>query len=1153
MKRFLWILLTLTFTQSYSQIGNYFIKNYAPIEYQSSNQVWGIVQDNQGIMYFAADKILEYDGVSWRKIPLPNKSTVRSLALDSTSNTIFVGGVNEFGYLKADKTGKLVYQSLSSQLDSTNSQFYDVWRTEVGSDGVYFSTNSTLFRYSFEDIQAGKDPITIWKNSNSFFLLYKVNNRIFTGVRGEGIVEVIGDSLIPLKYNKKKEHISTWFMFPYQNQQFLIGNSGTGISVYNPNSKTDKYITKSPLQSSKLTKTDQFLADNQLYSGAYLGNGKYALGTITGGIIIINKNGEIIHRINKKSGLQNQTIHYLYKDKQGGLWAAMTYGISRIEINTPITNFNDLSGIEGSIYNTIRTNGDIYVSSNLGLFKKEKNHFYPVEGLTGPKAVQCFGLENINVPYDTKPHLFAYTTRGVYEIIDKKAKAILDIVSFDIVQANSGTLLMADENIIYKVRYENNKWNLYDKIVFKENISNLFLENDSVLWFIQNKQANKVLVDQDFNLKTEVQEYNSPELDLSVSSISRLNNKLLFITNKGLYKLKGESLYKDTLLYGGVLKNENQIVQIKQVNKQQVWINCLNERTYKIKILSLEDNQYQIDSLSFNRLPIYEDFVSDGDSIMWILSAKAMYRANIKNFQLKKQDLTSLNRMVEVNSDSVIFMGSSYRSSNTTFSNTLDNETTDIPNLAFTENNLRFEFALASYNNEKENEFSYCLQRNNAKEQWSKWSVSTKKEYTNLFEGEYKFKVKARNIYNIESKASVYLFSISPPWYRTYWAYIFYLLFLIIVIWVILKIYTLKLKKEKILLEKIVKNRTQEIWDKKEEISLQADNLKKVNESLLLKNQEINQQNAEIEAQRDNLQALTEDLQHRAEEIATQKEDIEKQKDELENINHDVHDSIKYAHRLQNAALPKIDDLKENIDDAFIFFKPKDIVSGDFYWFANVEDNTVVTAADCTGHGVPGALMSILGISLIKEVVVREYMTHPGVILRKLRKGVISALNQSSNSIEKDGMDMSLISINNKEKTVQYAGAFNSLYLIRPIENTTEEYEFMIETSRNEKFVFYEIKADKMPISIYVKMDRFNTHEFNYKSGDMLFLYSDGFADQFGGPKGKKYKYKPFKQLLLDNAEKSMSEQKESIYSTFKSWKGELEQVDDIVIIGLKL
>jgi len=1152
MRVYLNLILLFTFSSLFSQTGSYFITNYSPIDYNGSNQVWGIVQDNRGVMYFAADQILEYDGVRWRKIPVSNNSTIRSLAIDTNTNIIYVGGVNQFGYLSPDSTGQLNYTSISDDLDSDKQNFDDVWRTEVGADGVYFSTNNSLFRYSLKDELAGKSPLTIW--SQSFFLLYKIKNRIFTGVRGKGIVEVVGDSLIPLKHNSDKDNLFTWFIFPYHKDKYLLGNSASGITIYDPKSQADHYLFKTPyFDQAEVEKTDEFIFQNQLYSGADLGNNTYALGTINKGIIIINDKGKIIHRINKENGLQNGTIHYLYKDRQGGLWVAMTYGISRIEINTPITHFDDLSDIQGSIYNTIHNNGDIYVSSNLGLFKKEKNHFIPVEGLTGPKAIQCFGLTNINVPYDTVPHLFASATNGIYEVIDNKAKLIFNNESYDIVQSENGTILMAYGSRIFLVKYINNKWTVSEKIKFKNDVSNLFMENDTTLWFLSENIPNKLNFNKDFTSHSKPIILTLKNDSVEFSNIIKIQNKIMFVSNNGLYQHKGNQLKKDSLIFGGLLNNEKNIYQIEEVNQNQVWLNIKRGLKYQIKIISKTNNSFKIDSLLFNRLPNYEDFVADGDSVMWILSAKALFRVDIKNFKIQSLKENTLIRLVTVNSDSVIFKGAFYKEKGELNYISLEQKNHISPILSYDNNNLTFEFALASFNNEKKNEFSYCLKKDNEVETWSNWSLDAKKEYTNLSEGIYQFMVKARDIYHNESQVSVYSFSITPPWYRRNWAYLLYFVISIIIVWLILKIYTNKLKKQKNFLENLIRKRTKEIWEQKEEISKQAENLQKSNAALILSNQEINQKNAEIEAQRDNLQNLTDDLKQRAEEIKSQNEALEKQKDVLEIINQDVNDSIKYALRLQNAALPDPESLKKYVDDAFIFFKPKDIVSGDFYWFAKVINNTVITAIDCTGHGVPGALMSILGLSLINEIVVREYITHPGVILQKLRKSVIRALNQGANSIEKDGMDMSLISINHKEKTIQYAGAFNPLYIIRPIENISQKYEFMIENNRNEHFVLYEIKADKMPISIFTRMDRFTTHEFEYKKGDMFYLFSDGFPDQFGGPKGKKFKYKPLKKLLIDNASKSMSEQREVIENTCKLWKGVLEQIDDIVIIGAKL
>lgn len=303
------------------------------------------------------------------------------------------------------------------------------------------------------------------------------------------------------------------------------------------------------------------------------------------------------------------------------------------------------------------------------------------------------------------------------------------------------------------------------------------------------------------------------------------------------------------------------------------------------------------------------------------------------------------------------------------------------------------------------------------------------------------------------------------------------------------------------------------------------------------KNEELNQQNEEIAAQRD--------------EIEAQRDTVVKQKEHIEEIHLEVSQSIDYATRLQTSILPDTEILKNEISDYFVFFRPKDKVSGDFYWWAKVEDTLVIAAADCTGHGVPGAFMSMLGVSLLREIVTREYITNPAVILRKLRKEVIKSLKQSGESgTHKDGMDISLLAINNSEKVYEWAGANNPLWIVKKDDNN--EYEEIAD-----KVV--EIKADKMPIAIYEKMDKFTSHKIDIKKGDRLYMFSDGLPDQFGGDKGKKFKYKTFRRLIAETSDLTMKDQYNELEKALDNWMHPAEigkayeQVDDICIIGLML
>ena len=300
---------------------------------------------------------------------------------------------------------------------------------------------------------------------------------------------------------------------------------------------------------------------------------------------------------------------------------------------------------------------------------------------------------------------------------------------------------------------------------------------------------------------------------------------------------------------------------------------------------------------------------------------------------------------------------------------------------------------------------------------------------------------------------------------------------------------------------------------------------RRANRLLAQQNEEINQQKEEITAQRD--------------EIEAQRNLVVEQKEHLEEVHKEIKDSINYAKRIQTSAMPDLTRVKNHFNDFFMLFKPKDVVSGDFYWFAEVENQLVITVADCTGHGVPGAFMSILGMSILKEIVVKEYITQPDVILRKLRKEVVRALSQKGEPGEqKDGMDMSLCSINTVTKYLQWSGANNPLILIR-------------------KGELSEIKPDKMPIAIYEKMDRFTLHEFQLKQGDQIYLIGDGYPDQFGGPKGKKIMSKNLKELLLKISNEPMNLQKkileDKLYDWMNNYGVKYEQIDDITIMGIKI
>lgn len=385
------------------------------------------------------------------------------------------------------------------------------------------------------------------------------------------------------------------------------------------------------------------------------------------------------------------------------------------------------------------------------------------------------------------------------------------------------------------------------------------------------------------------------------------------------------------------------------------------------------------------------------------------------------------------------------------------------------------DFAFSSPYFESESQTLYQSYLEGYDKTWSAWEEKDFRNYTNLSEGTYLFHVKAKNIYGNESEEAIFEFRILPPWYRTWWALLIYIALAFVIIRLSIAWYTRKLQEDNRKLEAIVKERTAEVVEK---------------------NKKIEQQNI----------AIT--------------------------------DSIRYAKRIQTAVLPDKQTCK--LFDYFIYFAPKDIVSGDFYWVHHFEKQKrlIFIAADCTGHGVPGAFMSMLGTSFLNEIVAKLDINHSDSILNHLRNYVINTLSQGlkegDKDERKDGMDMALVSIDLNTMILEFSGANNPLVFIRNGELT-------------------EYKPDKMPIGAYVKQNiPFKRTEIQLQPGDTFYMFSDGYVDQFGGPGGRKYMKKNFKDYLLSIHHLPFNEQKEILRKEMNSWMEGHEQIDDQIVLGVK-
>jgi serine phosphatase RsbU (regulator of sigma subunit) len=293
------------------------------------------------------------------------------------------------------------------------------------------------------------------------------------------------------------------------------------------------------------------------------------------------------------------------------------------------------------------------------------------------------------------------------------------------------------------------------------------------------------------------------------------------------------------------------------------------------------------------------------------------------------------------------------------------------------------------------------------------------------------------------------------------------------------------------------------------------------------------------------------------EEILAQRDELEEQKGHLEKTNKEITDSIQYAKRIQKAVLPYAKLLEAHYEN-FILFYPRDIVSGDFYWFKKITINnkelTFIAVADCTGHGVPGSLVSMLGVSLLNEIIISKNTYNAAQILDELRTRIKATFYTEGDNERKDGMDIALIIIDEEEKQLQFSGAFRPLYICRKKTNINlHEIEHFKIHDEHPDNILIEIKPDKMPIGWYIVEKDFTNKYLKLQTGDNIYMFSDGYTDQIGGESRRKFSIKPFRQLLCSVYDKNMNEQKQILDKKLNEWKRDNKQIDDILVLGIKI
>ncbi len=1083
------IISSLSVSAQLNRLGHPIIRNYTPEEYGATEQNWSAIQDDRGVLYVGNGEngVLEYDGKSWRKIPIPNNSEVRSLAKDD-EGTIYVGAIGEFGYLKPDLNGAMQFVSLNSFKDSI--KISNIYKTYFYNDKIYFCSSKYIITYD----KKKTNIINIDKKSEYYNLFsFIVNNRFYVGSFVKGLTELINDSIVNAPNGSFFSKKDIWFILPLEQNNAFVG-TGEGFYIYNQNTGEVK-----PYQD-KQHITNKLLDESIAYYALFQPNGNFGFAfpqATSYNYVELDKNGTPFEAINPSIGLKDGAITFLYnptnEKQEQPLWLTHFNGISRAETQSSFRRFGEESGIDGIITDIKRYNGTLYLATLNGLYRQVfENGFYKFK--LEPKVTSStWSFEIFNNPETNKKSLMVASLSGLYEInengsinsISEQFKNEISIAGYKVFQSQTepSVLYIGLQAGLAKMKLSKGKWSCewIKKSAIRTNVRNIGEDNNGNLWL-------GTYVDgvARYNIKTDSVTFYGRESSLPGLKdilVLKINDELLFSTSKGFYKFD----YITNKFVPSPLPGSNKLYEYGinkfASTKNGYILGCYGSSSWYQLVEIDSTGKTSINDIPFKRLP---DKNNDGlfvdvDGTIWVSKAKELYSYNPNTKRNYSLPYNALIRKVKVLSkeDTVLFNGSFYKiGTNKNIIVSAFQSTDQIIKLPYRFNRLVFEYSATFFEKEEDTEYSYFLE--GADDNWSIWNKETKATYTNLREGNYSFKVKARNIYGTESTIAEYKFSISPPWYRTILAWILYSILFIVLIWVLVRWNTRRLIAEKEELEKIVKERTAE--------------------------------------------------------VVAQKDEIEGQKEKISLQNEEIKSSIHYASRIQGAILTPNEQIDQIFDDYFILFLPRDIVSGDFYWVSKVGNKKICVVADCTGHGVPGGFMSMLGMSFINQIVNKGAWSHAGDILNQLRASIIHALHQTGEvGGSKDGMDIAIYVIDETTNTLEFSGANNPLIHIRGEE-------------------LNHIKGDKMPIGIHMRANEpFATTTLQLEPGDCIYTFSDGYADQFGGPDQRKFMIKNLKDLLLEIHNQPMEEQRDRLHKNLLDWHGDSPRIDDVVLMGIRI
>jgi ligand-binding sensor domain-containing protein len=827
----LYVLLLLVsvrcFAQTNNTAGGYAIRHYGVKSFGMHPRNFFITQDKREVMYFGnAYGLLEYDAKNWRGINLPNGNSGLSLCL-TAHDTMYVGGFNELGYLKPDTSGLLVYTSLYDKIPKAKQFNRDIQNILEAPEGVVFHSELGLHVFKNNTFKTVEPSV----KGNLFTYIQKIQASIYVQEKGRGLSLLRNNQLELIPGGEVFKNHTIKEILPYSNQRLLIVTANA-MFIFDQQSLT-------PLKGN----ANGILRQQQITHAIQQPDGNLLVTTYNNGFYMINASGDVIKHICIENGLPDNTINYAYIDKRGALWLALDNGIAYLEINTPFSFVGTDAGIQGMGYAAAVFDNKLYVGTSQGLYytsagEYTEKKFYPVKGIKGQiwnlsvmdNTLLCCQTDHTYQVTGDQAHLIAGSkdNEGHWKIAPLKGKPGYAI---------KGTYLGFQ---LYTL--EKGQWKFSHKLEGFEESCRIFEEDEKGnIWVCHgNKGVYKVILSQDLARVASAENWSllkgfKPDY---FNFISIINHHLVFAADDGVFKLdeSKQAFIKDTELEK-IIGPDRFISRIVQYEDHNIWaFNWEDVNLYRF----IATDQYKAQETVFKKIAgelvgSYEFILPVTTGLAIIGSQEGFTFFNLNETVEKNKNYQVLIRKVEANfkNDSLLYGGTEL----------LKNLS---PTLPYDFNGLRISYSAVFYENPEKISYQYALTtKGDAPLQWSGWTNNTQVDFSNLLEGSYVFHVRSKNIYEQLSEECIYSFRILPPWYRSWWAYTFYLIalvigFLILYRYVRIRFHKqkekLELQKQKELLILEQKHITENLQTEKELIALRN---AKLEADMVLKNNEL--------------------------------------------------------------------------------------------------------------------------------------------------------------------------------------------------------------------------------------------------------------------------------------------------------------------------